>query len=82
MRPRFLVIDHEDNDGLLGLDSFMRTGASLHSSIKSLKFPSEIVLLGTLEMENFNKAVTEILSDEVFPIDTAEDFGQQRKSGP
>ena len=56
----------------------MRTGASLHPSIKSLKFPSEIVLLGKLEIENFNKAVTEILSDEVFPIDTAEDFGQQR----
>ncbi|CAF0906907.1 unnamed protein product [Brachionus calyciflorus] len=46
----FLVIDHEDNDGLLGLDWFMRTGASLHP------------------------IVTEILSDEVFPIDTAEDF--------
>ncbi|CAF1153123.1 unnamed protein product, partial [Brachionus calyciflorus] len=65
----FLVIDHEDNDGLLGLDWFKRTGASLHPSIKSLKFPSKIVLLDTLEMENCNKDVTEILSDEVFPID-------------
>ncbi|CAF1121931.1 unnamed protein product [Brachionus calyciflorus] len=78
----FLVIDHEDNDGLLWLDWFMRTGASLHPSIKSLKFPSEIVLLDTLEMENCNKVFTEILSDEVFPIDTAEDFDIAEEDWP
>ncbi|CAF1023560.1 unnamed protein product [Brachionus calyciflorus] len=78
----FLVIDHEDNECLLGLDWFMRTGASLHPSIKSLKFPSEIVLLDTLEMENCNKVVTEILSDEVFPIDTPEDFDMAEEDWP
>ncbi|CAF0980328.1 unnamed protein product [Brachionus calyciflorus] len=35
----FLVIDHEDNDGLLGLDWFMRTGASLIPSLRCINFP-------------------------------------------
>ncbi|CAF0967703.1 unnamed protein product [Brachionus calyciflorus] len=61
----FLLIDHEDNDGLLGLDWFMRTGASLHP-----------------KMKNCNKVVTEILSDEVFPIDTTEDFDIAEEDWP
>ncbi|CAF1078150.1 unnamed protein product [Brachionus calyciflorus] len=39
----FLLIDHEDKGGLLVLDWFMRTGASLNPSLNCLKFPNEIV---------------------------------------
>ncbi|CAF0800696.1 unnamed protein product [Brachionus calyciflorus] len=78
----FLVIDHEDNDGLPGLDWFFRTCASLHPSIKSLKFPSEMVLLDTLEIENCNKVVPENLSDEVYPIDKSEDFDIAEEDWP
>ncbi|CAF0892323.1 unnamed protein product [Brachionus calyciflorus] len=34
----FLVIDHEDNDGLLGFDWFVRTGASFNPSLRCLNF--------------------------------------------
>ncbi|RMZ98466.1 hypothetical protein BpHYR1_011606, partial [Brachionus plicatilis] len=51
----FLVIDHDDSDGLLGLDWFMRTGASLKPSERSLKFPCEEVYLEVSEKEYCNK---------------------------
>ncbi|RMZ95048.1 hypothetical protein BpHYR1_019822, partial [Brachionus plicatilis] len=65
----FLVIDHEDSDGLLGFDWFMRTGASLNPSERSLKFPSEQVYLDVSEKEYCNKVITENLTDENCPDD-------------
>ncbi|RNA26245.1 hypothetical protein BpHYR1_006520 [Brachionus plicatilis] len=65
----FLVIDHEDSDGLLGLVWFMRTGASLNPSERSLKFPSEVVYLEVSEKEYCNKVITENLTDENCPDD-------------
>ncbi|RNA19644.1 hypothetical protein BpHYR1_050083 [Brachionus plicatilis] len=46
-----LIIDHEDNDGLLGLDWFIKIGASLNPSQKLIKFPSDIILMNSDEDE-------------------------------
>ncbi|RNA12566.1 hypothetical protein BpHYR1_015521, partial [Brachionus plicatilis] len=48
------IQDHEDNDGLLGLDWFMQTGASLNPSQKLIKFPSDIILMNSDEDEMDN----------------------------
>ncbi|RNA11779.1 hypothetical protein BpHYR1_009554, partial [Brachionus plicatilis] len=79
----FLVIDHDDSDGLLGLDWFMRTGASLNPSERSLKFPSEVVYLEVSEKEYCNKVITENLKDENCPDDCfSEDLNNFNEDWP
>ncbi|RNA20566.1 hypothetical protein BpHYR1_014393 [Brachionus plicatilis] len=65
----FLIIDHEDNDGLLGLDWFMQTGASLNPSQKLIKFPSDIILMNSDEDETDT-----LLTEEACSIKFADDF--------
>ncbi|RNA31453.1 hypothetical protein BpHYR1_010622 [Brachionus plicatilis] len=79
----FLVIDHEDSDGLLGLDWFMSTRASLNPSESGLKFPSEGVYLEVSEKEYYNKVITENLTDENCPDDCfSEDFNNFNEDWP
>ncbi|RNA10399.1 pol poly, partial [Brachionus plicatilis] len=65
----FLIIDHEDNDGLLGLDWFMQTGASLNPSQKLIKFPSDIILMNSDEDE-----MDTLLTEEACSIKFTNDF--------
>ena len=41
----FMVIDHKDNDILLGLDWFAQTGAGIYPGAKTLKFPVSNIYL-------------------------------------
>ncbi|RNA21668.1 hypothetical protein BpHYR1_023237 [Brachionus plicatilis] len=65
----FLIKDHEDNDGLLGLDWFMQTGASLNPSQKLIKFPSDIILMNSDE-----DVMDTLLTEEACSIKFADDF--------
>jgi hypothetical protein len=42
---RYLVMDHEDQEVLLGLDWFIATGAALFPSERVLKFPCQKIIL-------------------------------------
>ncbi|CAF1084329.1 unnamed protein product [Brachionus calyciflorus] len=42
---KFLIMDLDDNDVLLGLDWFLKSGATMTPIEKSLKFPNETVFL-------------------------------------
>ncbi|RNA07250.1 hypothetical protein BpHYR1_025165 [Brachionus plicatilis] len=79
----FLLIDHEDSDGLLGFDWFMRTGASLNPRERSLKFLGEVVYLEVSEKEYCNKVITENLTDENYPDDCfSEDLNNFNEDWP
>ncbi|CAF0797190.1 unnamed protein product [Brachionus calyciflorus] len=45
MYQKFLIMDLDDNDVLLGLDWFLKSGATLTPIEKSLKFPNDTVFL-------------------------------------
>ena len=41
----FAILEHDDHEGLLGLDWFRATGASVRPSAKTLRFESETISL-------------------------------------
>jgi predicted aspartyl protease len=47
-RLQFLVINHEDNDALLGLDWLVMTEASINPSERSIKFPGKTIFLQSI----------------------------------
>ncbi|RNA12076.1 hypothetical protein BpHYR1_037687 [Brachionus plicatilis] len=82
MLLEFLVFDHEDSDGLLSLDWFMRTGAFTPSE-RSLKFSSEGAFPESSEKEYSNQVLTENLTYENYPEDCfSEDLNDFKEDWP
>ena len=56
-RLKFIIIEHDDHEILLGLDWFSATGAGIFPSEKILKFPSQNVYLSEEESDDFIEAI-------------------------
>ncbi len=62
----FLVMEHDDHDALLGLDSLRATGAGLYPALKLLRFPGQNIYLDkVIHVDVYNEESVDVLISEV-----------------